>query len=369
MAQEEEAEEEVRVSTLELFFDLVFVFVVTQLSAVLEGSAPWAPAHAALTLLAVYWMYGGFSWLTNSLGESAWRQRVALLTGMAAFLTVALAVPRAFGADAVAFGVAYLALTLVHTTAFLLLVGGTTFRAMLRIGATNLVAAGLILTAGFVEDPARWLLWCVAVLLQWGPPLLGLADLVAVSVGHFAERHGLMVIIVLGESVLSIAAVSGQEHVSVRVVEGSLAGLLAVMALWWCYFDGEDEAAAEALGARPTLARGRVALLGYDLSHVLMLGGVVAIAGGTRLGLPDLTRPGDAEGAWLIALGAALYLAGLALFRGVLGHAPWWTRALGAGCVLAIMPLGRLLGTAEELGALAGALAVLLVAERRLSAP
>lgn len=362
-------EDEVRVSTLELFFDLVFVFVVTQLSSVLERHTPWAPAHAALTLLAVYWMYGGFSWLTNALGDSVWRQRLALLTGMVAFLVVALAVPRAFGTDAVAFGAAYLALTLVHTITFLGLVGGTTFQAMLRIGSTNLVAAGLILGAAFLDDPARWILWCVAVLLQWGPPLLGSADLVPVAVAHFAERHGLMIIIVLGESVLSFAAVSAAESLSVRVAVGSVAGLLAVIALWWCYFDGEDESAAEALGARPPLSRGRVALVGYDLSHVLMLAGVVTIAGGTRLGLPDLTRPGGAEAAWLIALGAALYLAGLGLFRGVLGHAPWWTRAIGAACVLAVVPAGRLLGTAEELAAVAVVIAALLVGERRLSGP
>jgi low temperature requirement protein LtrA len=158
----------------------------------------------------------------------------------------------------------------------------------------------------------------------------------------------------------------------VRLVVGSLAGLLAVVALWWCYFDGEDEAAATALAGRPSTSRGLVALVGYDLSHVLMLGGVVAIAGGTRLGLPDLTRRGDAEAAWLIALGAALYLAGLGLFRGVLGHAPWWTRLLAAVCVLAVVPVGRLWGTAEELAALAVVIGVLLLSERRpwrVSAP
>lgn len=366
---QEAVEEEVRVSTLELFFDLVFVFVVTQLSSMLERHSVWSPVQAALTLLAVYWMYAGFSWLTNSLGGSVWRQRVALLSGMVAFLAVALAVPRAFGSDAVAFGVAYVVLTLVHTVTFLALVGGTTFQGMLRIGSTNLAAAALILTAAFVDDPVRGVLWCVAVLLQWGPPLLGSADLVPVAVGHFAERHGLMIIIVLGESVLSIAAVSAAESLGVRVIAGSVAGLLAVIALWWCYFDGEDEAGAEALSSRPQLSRGRIALVGYDLSHVLMLSGVVTIAGGTRLGLPDLTRPGNAQAAWLIAIGAALYLAGLGLFRGVLGHAPWWTRALGAACVLVVVPAGRFLGTAEELAAVAVVIALLLLAERRLSGP
>ncbi|HJQ06706.1 MAG TPA: low temperature requirement protein A [Nocardioides sp.] len=363
---EEPAEEDetLRVSTLELFFDLVFVFVVTQLSTVLERGRWHGPLYAALELLAVYWMYGGFSWLTNALGGSVWRQRVALAAGMFAFFVVSLAVPGAFGSDAVAFGLAYLGLTVVHTIAFLTLGRSGTFGAMLRIGSTNLAAAGLILAAAYVDGPARWLLWIAAVLLQWLPPLLGFVAGFPVAVAHFAERHGLMVIIVLGESLLSVASAALGEQVTIHLVLGTVGGLLAAFALWWCYFDGEDDAGEAALRDFAPEHRGIRALVGYDLTHVLMLGGVVAIAGGTRVGLPDLAAPAETEAAVLVAAGASAYLLGLVGFRLVLRHASATLRALAAVLVLATIPVGTSAGTSEELAVIAAIIAVMLLAER-----
>jgi low temperature requirement protein LtrA len=361
-----EEDETLSVSTLELFFDLVFVFVVTQLSAVLEeGGGPRGPVHAVLELLAVYWMYGGFSWLTNALGESAWRQRVALAAGMLAFFVVSLAVPDAFGSDRVAFGLAYLGLTVIHTAAFLLLGRRGTFSSMVRIGAANLVAAGLILTAAYADESARWVLWVAAVLVQWVPPLLGVVQGFPVAVAHFAERHGLMIIIVLGESLLSVASATYGQRVTVHLVLGTLGGVLAAGALWWCYFDREDEHGEEALRDLPPERRGLRALVGYDLTHVLMLGGVVAIAGGTRRGLPDLTGPAHLEAAVDIAVGAAVYLLGLVGFRLVLGHASAWLRAATALVVLATIPVGTAWGTSQQLCLIAAVLAAMLVVERR----
>jgi low temperature requirement protein LtrA len=158
-----------RVSTLELFFDLVFVFTVTQVALIVEDDPTWPRvAQAVLELAAIFWMYGGFAWLTNVLGTQTARQRFVILTGMAAFLVTSLALPRAFSDDAKVFGVAYGALTLVHLAGFLLR-GSATFAAMLRVGAANLFGAALILIAGFVGGSARWPLWiaAVAILYLW----------------------------------------------------------------------------------------------------------------------------------------------------------------------------------------------------------
>jgi Bacterial low temperature requirement A protein (LtrA) len=133
--------EDTRVSTLELFFDLVFVFTITQVAQIVEHHASWPTAAQALVELAViYWMYGGYAWLTNTLGSRTQRQRVVLLLGMAAFLVVSLAVPRAFGHDGVAFGYAYLLLNVVHLVAFA--TGGVpgAARAMWLLGSINLLA-------------------------------------------------------------------------------------------------------------------------------------------------------------------------------------------------------------------------------------
>jgi low temperature requirement protein LtrA len=355
-----------RVSTLELFFDLVFVFVVTQLAGVLDHRPTWTgAAQALLEIMVVYWMYGGFAWLTNSLGSAAWRQRTALFLGMAAFLVVALAVPSAFGQNAVAFGVAYLFLTVVHTAGFLVVSRGAVFTAMTRIGPANLVAAGLILGAGFAGS-VRWPLWALAVAVQWVPPLAGLADTIDLSVDHFAERHGLMIIIALGESLVSVALAGQGLPVRPSLVVGTLCGLAAVAAMWWAYFVGEDEAGAEALRARPPRSRGVRALVGYDLSHVLMMGGIVAVAAGTRLSLPRLTSPIATAPAAFIAAGAATYLAGLTLFRLALGHRPAWSRTVGAALLLAVLPVGTAAGAAQELLAVAAVIAAVVLTERWL---
>ena len=152
----------------------MFVFTISQVAVIVERH-PWsfeAIAQASVELIVIYWMYGGFAWLTNTLGTATTRQRIVLLAGMAAFLVVSLAVPGAFGRDDLAFGVAYLVLNLVHLGGFLLR-GSATFAAMVRLGGTNVLAALLIVAAGFTSAAARWPLWIAAVLIQI---LAGAAD-------------------------------------------------------------------------------------------------------------------------------------------------------------------------------------------------
>src|SRR3954469_10108977 len=158
-----------RVSTLELFFDLVFVFTITQVAFVIEHHPSWRTVAQALVELAViYWMYGGYAWLTNTLGSDSQRQRVVLLLGMAAFFVVSLAVPTAFDRNGVAFAWAYLLLNVVHLAGFVIgrLPGAAA--AIRRVGAINLSAAGLLLIAGYAGDGWRWPLWLAAVALHWG---------------------------------------------------------------------------------------------------------------------------------------------------------------------------------------------------------
>src|SRR4051812_7038113 len=162
-----------RVSTLELFFDLVFVFTITQVALIVEHHPSWAAvAQALLELVVIFWMYGGYAWLTNTVGTGSPRLRAVLLLGMAAFFVVSLAVPHAFGRDGVAFGWAYLLLTVIHLAGFL--IGGVAraAAAMRRIGPQNLLAAALILIAGYAGGPWHWWLWAGAVVVQWGAAVL-----------------------------------------------------------------------------------------------------------------------------------------------------------------------------------------------------
>lgn len=365
MAEQPDEPGSARVSTLELFFDLVFVFTITQLASVVEHHPSWhSAAQALVELLIVYWMYGGFAWLTNAIGSSTPLARVVLLLGMASFLVVSLAVPRAFGRDAIVFAVAYLVLNAIHLAGFIASGQALHVHSMLRIGGVNLFAAALILTAAWSDGWLRWLLWIVAVILQWALPAL-LRWPGGIEVEHFAERHGLMIIIVLGESLVSVAVAAQQQRVTASLIIGALCGLAAAAAMWWVYFVGEDEAAAAALGRVPFARRGHVALIGYDLPHVAMMGGIVFVAAGTRLSLPDLTARTSPAAATLIAAGAALYLLGLAAFRFVLASGTALARLGCAALALCAEPVGTHLSLAAELGYVALALGALAALEGR----
>lgn len=358
-----------RASSLELFFDLVFVFTVTQVALIVVREPGWpAAGQAFLELAVVYWMYGGFAWLTNTIGSGRPRARVVLLLGMAAFLLVSLAVPRAFGADGVLFGWAYLLLNVVHLTGFV--IGGVPYatRAMLRIGPANLVAAGLVIAAGYAGAPWHWWLWLTAAVVQLLSPLPrhGLAGF-DVDVSHFAERRGLMIIIVFGESLVSVAVAAQEAAVTASLAVGVMCGLAASAALWWCYFGGDDERATAALAAQPRRRLGAAALYGYEVPHVISMAGVVSVAAGSRLAVPDLTSPGELAAAAFVAGGAALYLGGLALLRATLGFARWWPRTVTAVVLLAAIPVGTAAGIGYELAVTAAVVAVLLLVERRLA--
>ena len=353
-----------RVSTLELFFDLVFVFTVTQVTSIVEHAPSWSTVgQALLELLVIYWMYGGFAWFTNTLGASSPRQRTVLLLGLAAFLVVSLSVPRAFGTDAVAFGWAYLLLTVVHLCGFLFGGERALARAILPVAGPNLVAAALIVIAGYAGAPWHWALWGGAVAVQWLPPLLGgSSGGFPIDPGHFGERHGLMVLIVLGESLVSVALAAQDVDVTVGLALGVLCGLACTTAMWWCYFAQDDERAATAFGA----SAGRIgALVAYDVPHLPMMAGVLGVAAGARLALPDLTAPASTVAATLLGGGVALYLAGLSLFRAGLGFAPAGPRLVTAVAVLGLIPVGRYLGAAQQFAASAAVVTVMLLIERR----
>jgi len=359
-----------RVSTLELFFDLVFVFTITQVAFVVEHHPSARTAAQALVELAViYWMYGGYAWLTNTLGVDSQRQRVVLLLGMAAFFVVSLAVPGAFDRNGVAFAWAYLLLNVVHLAGFL--IGGLpgAGAAIRRVGTINLTACAFLLVAAYAGDGWRWPLWLAAIVLHWGLALSArVGSAFPIGAAHFAERHGLMIIIALGESVISVALAAEGHEITPGLAAGVLSGLAASAALWWCYFAGEDDAAAEAFAALPAERRGPVALTGYDMPHVFMLGGIVGLAAGIRYSLPHLTAAAHVESAVLVAGGVALYLLALAWFRAGLRFATPLPRVAAAAVVLATIPLGTAVGTAVQLVGVAVLLAALLLVERRIGA-
>ena len=173
-----------------------------------------------------------------------------------------------------------------------------------------------------------------------------------------------MILIVLGESLVSVAAAARHLSLSAGLVAGALCGLAASTAMWWCYFAGDDDRAAEALLDH---ARGGEALQAYDVPHVLMMIGVLSVAAGSRLSLPHLTEPASLAAATLLAAGAAVYTGALALFRRILRFATPVPRLITAVVLLALVPVGRYAGGAQELAGIAVVLTAMILAERRLA--
>lgn len=352
-----------RVTNLELFFDLVFVYTITQVTGVIDHHPGWAgAAQGALILIILFWMYGGFAWLTNATGTSGTGRRLLVLAGMAALLVCSVCVPHAFDDDGIPFGIAYLVLTTLHFVGFLIYADPGGRRGMLVIGPINVFGAVLILISGWQHGVADWLIWIfVSVMYLSALVLTGRRQRFTIAPVHFMERHSLMIIIVLGESLVSVAGVPDGHPIDLRLILGVLCGLAASAGLWWLYFDDDEIVAGSMARTGPAHARLGVT---YDLTHLMMMAGVIAMAAGTRLGLDDLLSPAGGPGAVLIAGGAAVFLLGTAAFRAGMRVGGERIRLVAAVAVLAGWPAGLGWGTGQALGVVAVVLAGTVLAER-----
>ena len=352
------------VSTLELFLDLVFVFTVTQITSLVvhpHGAADYL--RAALVLLIVWWMYSGYIWLTSNVGTGSTVYRLLMFGGMGGFLLMALSIPHAFGAAGAAFALGYLMVTLIHAGLFKH-APNSSAQAIRGIFGYNLAAALLLLLAAWFPHQALacWGL-AVGVLLLSG--VFRRESGFQLRPAHFAERHGLILIIALGESVVAIGVGAGDSVITWRLALGALLGLALSAALWWSYFSGDDERAAEALEHAPAQARPQLALRGFGFGHVLMIAGIIGLAAGVKLVVGHLGGAPSALTAWSLAGGVSLYLLGDVLFRWVVGIGRAGTRLAFAGLVLLSAPLGLLGGGLVQLAGLVALLVGLLWLEGR----
>ncbi len=355
---------EIRVSTIELFFDLVFVFTITQLTSLLAGD-PTAVGLARVVLVFgnLWWMYGGYAWLTNAVPPRELVLRLLVLLGMAGFLVVALAIPTAFDGGGIALGLGYLLVTLVHTGMFLLSTQESAVRAMRRLGPVNAITAVLLLLAGFADGGLRWTLWTAAFVLHWVSPYFTAVSGFPIRAAHFVERHGLIVLIGLGESIVAVGIRVQGRTLSPGLVVTAVLGLALAAAMWWLYFDGEDERAERALAAAPVDRSSWLALYAFGYAFLPVLGGIVVFAAGVRDAVVRYGGPVTASTAWFLAAGVAAYVAGLAWFRGLLGTGPVGARLAIAGVVLPTAVAGLTVSAEAQLAVLAALVAGGVLAE------
>jgi low temperature requirement protein LtrA len=363
-------EAELRVSTIELFFDLVFVFTVTQLTTLLVGDfthdeavrhrfAGEGTVQSLLIFGVIWWMYAGYAWLTNAVPPQRPARRVLILLGMAGFLIMALAIPTAFDGGGVAFAIGYLVIVLVHGGLYI-----QATAAIARVLPFNLAATALMFAAAFTELPWNYMFWAAALVLLWGSPYFIGQKGFSLHPAHIVERHGLLVIIVLGESIVAIGIAASAYDLSGSLIAAALLGLALTAAMWWVYFGGDDEAAAEHALLRADVVRRTQLILGaYFYAHIPMLLGVVAMAAGIKkaIGHDHL----DLGPATALAAGVTLFLIGDAWFRRVLGIRKAPLRMPAAVLSLASVPLG-LWSSTLQLGALVVLLLAVLALERRL---
>lgn len=346
---------ELRVSSLELFFDLVFVFTITQLTSLLARDLSLTGAFQVFLIFVVlFWMYGGYAWLTNQVPPVSTARRLLLIAGMAAFLVCALAIPRAFTDTGVAFGVGYLCVVLVHGGLYAQVHG----RAVLRFVPLNAAGAACIVAASWVGGPAAYALWIAPIGLEYAASYFtGRVDErhrggFDVRPAHFVERHGGLLIVAFGESVVAVGIGVADLALDVATVATAVLGLAVAAALWWTYF-GMDEAQAEArLKAADMNTRVRMALYGYFYAFVPMLLGITSLAAGVKLTISTVEARLAIGPALLLAGGIAFYLLGDTLFRRAMHLPPGAARAGAALVALLTIPLGLLVAGLAQLIAL-----------------
>jgi low temperature requirement protein LtrA len=237
---DQHVQREQRVTSLELFFDLVFVFALTQVTTVFSDDPTWGGvAHGLLILSALWWAWAAYAWLTNTVDPDQGAVWGAIVIAMAAMFVAALAVPEAFGNEGVVFGVAFLIVNVMYLALYALGARGDSdlLGAILRSAPWALSGAALIMAAGFVDGGLKPVLWLAALAVGLFGPLVGGLSGWRVQPAHFAERHGLIVIIAIGESLVAIGIGARGVGLGIGVIVAAVLGLLVATAFWLAYFD------------------------------------------------------------------------------------------------------------------------------------
>jgi low temperature requirement protein LtrA len=358
--------QEARVTSLELFFDLVFVLALTQCTALMAADPTWQGLLRGIVVLAVlWWSWSGYAWLTSVVDPEEGAVRIAIFAAMAAFLVAALSVPGAFGDDAFAFACAYAIVRTAHIWLFTIASRDEPGlrRSVTGLAASTAVSVGLLLAASTTDGWLQAALWAIALVLDVGAPFLFWAEGWQMFPAHFAERFGLIVIIALGESIVAIG-VGSNAVVDLGVVAAATLGVAIAAAMWWLYFDVTARLAERRLSnATPGREQNEMARDAYSLLHFPMVAGIVLSALGLKTTLAHVGDPLEAVPAFALLGGVALYLLAHVGFRWRLVHSLSRHRLACALLLLALLPLALELPALATLALVVAVLSALIVYE------
>lgn len=342
------------VKPLELFFDLVFVLAFTQCTALMAHQPTWEGIGRGMLVLAMlWWAWVGYAWLTSVIEPEEGAVRLVMFAAMAGLIVAALCVPEAFGDRALLFAIAYGMVRAGQIALFLIASRDDPGlrRSVVSLAISSAIGIGLLIGASFLAGGAQEALWGIAILVDWGgPALFGMRGWKLVP-GHFAERHSLVIILALGESIIALG-VGAQVDLTAGVITAAVLGIGLAAALWWTYFD----VVALVNARRLTLAtegreRNMLARDSYSYLHFPMVAGIVLAALGLEETLAHIGDALDAVHAFALLGGVAVYLLAHVALRLRNAHTLNRQRLLLAVLLLALIPAAT---TIPSLATLAG---------------
>jgi low temperature requirement protein LtrA len=357
-----------QVTPLELFFDLVFVLALTQCTQLMSDDPTWGGLGKGLLVLGLlWWSWVGYAWLTSVVDPWDDAVRIVVFVAMAGLLLSALCVPRAFGSLGLAFAVAYGVVRVAQLGLFALASRDDPDlrRSVAGLAASTGVSIAILVGASFLDGFPRAAVWGVALVLDMGGPyLFGSAGWKLVA-AHFAERHGLILIIALGESIVAIGVGVGG-NLTFGQGAAAVVGVGLAAAMWWLYFDVVFQVAGRRLDrAEPGRVQNEMARDSYSYLHFPMVAGIILVALGVKKTLGHVEDPLELVIAFALLGGTALYLLGHVAFRYRHIRTVNTRRAVLAGALLAFMPVATEIPAIATLGAVTVAAWVLIVLETR----
>ena len=373
-------------TTFELFFDLVYVFAFTQVSRLMaETHSAVGILQALIVLSLMWWTWAGFSWISNQASADQPFLRTVMTLAMIAVFVAALTIPEAYAdleggwSGPMVFAAAYAAVRVIHISLYAIVARGDRAlgRQLLLFLIALVPAVSLIIVGAAVGGSAQIWLWLVAMIYDLGATRLGTVigrGWRLPSVEHWAERHGLVVILALGESIVAIGVGVAREPIDLPIILGSAASVVLSVLLWWSYFARLASYGETALARAPERARATLAADAYSYGHFVIIAGIIL----TALGIEDaMKHVGDTEplgwfGAIALGAGVATFAAGTVLFALLVGMRRPIMRAVEAVLMLAAIPLLAWLSPLAALMVAAAIMGVIAVGEsmmhRRLDA-
>jgi low temperature requirement protein LtrA len=357
---------EERVKPLELFFDLIFVFAVTQVTGLVVDDPTWGGLARGLLVLGVlWWAWAAYAWLTNTIDPDEGVVRIAMFAAMGAMLIASFAVPDVFGDDALLFACAYAFVRIAQLVLYA--IGGWGDRDLLaaigRLAVGTTVGVTLLFVAAGLDGTAQVTVWAAALVFDLLGPYVGGGRGWHLAAGHFAERHALVVIIALGESIVALGLGAPRE-LDAGVIAAGLLGFTVACALWWAYFDVvaivAERKLHELAGTNAQLAMARDS---YSYLHLPMVAGIVLFAVGVKKTMGHVGDPLELVPAVALCGGVAMYLAAHVLFR--LRNVHSWSvrRVVVTLAALALIPLAVEIAALATLALVAALMAGLIAYE------